>query len=171
MISRRSSARITISASRNAVLPTTVTMAIAQWNLSSTANASAPLRGFAVDSTINPGTRVVNAELTGATSFAWRTATLMALTDSADSGSSGSLVRTRRSGRWRRASSRRAGNFRGSGVGSYTPATRNCLADRPLASAASVTRLPTLRCSCSTSWRDSRTSATGASARSRTASP
>ena len=59
MISRRSSARMIISASRNAVLPVTVTMAIAQWNRSRTANGSSPSVEV-VDATIRPGTRAGN---------------------------------------------------------------------------------------------------------------
>ena len=42
-VSRRSSARITINASRNAVLPMTVTAAIAVWKRSMTMNVVPPV--------------------------------------------------------------------------------------------------------------------------------
>src|SRR5581483_2350607 len=152
--SRRSSARITIRASRNAVLPTTVTMAIARWNRSMTTNGSSRRPEPSVASIRKPGSRRAISAATAGASCWFRSARLTAPTSSPEAGSRGSAVRRIRSGRWRRASSLRTENFRGSGTGSYEPTTRNRAARAPPASAASVTTSPTRTPASCISCRD-----------------
>src|SRR5581483_3782900 len=97
--------------------------------------------------------RAISAATAGASCW-FRSARLTAPTSSPEAGSRGSAVRRIRSGRWRRASSLRTENFRGSGTGSYEPTTRNRAARAPPASAASVTTSPTRTPASCISCRD-----------------
>ena len=159
MVSRRSSARITISASRNAVLPSTVTMATARWKRSSTANGSEPSRARAVGRATMPGTRAISA-------VAKRVGVLgigephvdRARPIRPEAGSAGSAVIASEIGQVHARFDARGGEAHR--IGRRLVDRRRCgTASRaePFASAASVTVSPTRSCSCSASWRESRT--------------
>ena len=137
---KRSSARITISASRKAVLPIIVTNEIAAWKRSMiTKCSSSPAAARTTDT---PGERAPSSRAKASASAGSFSAMLIAPTLSAAPASPGSAASASRSGRCRRASSRLAVKRDGSGVGSYTPAMRKGRAFTPRASAESITTCP-----------------------------
>ncbi len=115
-VSFRSSARITINASRNAVLPITVTTAMAVWKRSMTRKVVLSWSRVALEKT--NGVRADNARENVFTLDGSDSATLIVDTASADEGFAGSAERASRSSRCSRASIRSTLNFIGSGVGS-----------------------------------------------------
>ena len=127
-VPRRSSTSITIRASRNTALPTTVTMAMARWKRSRTTKVLVRSSGADVGRATAPGSRAASSRANGAASAGWVSATLIAVTVSSDPGSDGSATSDERSGRCIRTSNFGCAKRNGSGVGSYTPSIRNARA-------------------------------------------
>jgi hypothetical protein len=146
------------------VLATIVTIAMARWNRPSTTKTSASRIAPAANLTRMPGIRDTASRAKARASSASASATLIASTVPAASGSAGSAVIASRSGRCRRTSCFAALSCIGSGAGSYTPATRNARGLPPAESADKRTTVPVVMPNASASCREIRTSGIGGSA-------